>query len=141
MLELERQAKPNGYPSETEPGSLRDPAADLDRRVLVQLALDAGTSLLQAAAATFLREGDLGLARIRAALASGDSRALRRELHTLKSCAATFGALRLSDQAAALEQAAVEGRIDAVVAGLSELQALVAVAVPLLRNAVADLAA
>ena len=53
------------------------------------------------------------LASGHAALAAGDADELRRAAHTLKSKAATFGALRLADRNRALEEAAKAGDVEA----------------------------
>jgi HPt (histidine-containing phosphotransfer) domain-containing protein len=60
------------------------------------------------------------------AAASGDAEALRRHAHSLKSSAASVGALSLSECAARLEAAARDGDTTVVPALLHELAAATA---------------
>ncbi|GEM_PF-1205275 len=70
-----------------------------------ELDADAFGSLLD----TFMAETRARIERIRAAVARGDHGALAREAHSLKSAAATFGAMSLSQLAASIERKAEGG--------------------------------
>ena len=58
---------------------------------------------------TFLKSADDLVKEGRAALAKGDALVVRRVAHTLKSSAATVGALRLADLSRDLEARLMEG--------------------------------
>ncbi|MFO1532205.1 MAG: Hpt domain-containing protein [Thermoplasmatota archaeon] len=60
---------------------------------------------------SFLEEGPKLLAEGRAALVAGDVAEVQRAFHTLKSTAATFGAMPLADRAKEVEQAARGGAL------------------------------
>ena len=58
---------------------------------------------------SFLEEGPKLLAEGRAALMAGDTAEVQRAYHTLKSTAATFGAMTLANRAKDVEQMARSG--------------------------------
>lgn len=60
---------------------------------------------------SFLEEGPKLLAEGRAALLAGDTPTVHRAFHTLKSTAATFGAMALSAAAKDIEQGAKGGKM------------------------------
>lgn len=82
-----------------------------DRHLALQN-LDGDEELLTELIALFQDEAPKRLAAVQEAQRQGDLAALREAAHALKGMAAQIGALRLKEQAAALEQAAKEGRGD-----------------------------
>jgi HPt (histidine-containing phosphotransfer) domain-containing protein len=60
----------------------------------------------------FLDDSPAQLAELRAATTSGKADDIRRGAHTLKSNAATFGIVRLTDLCRQLEHRASEGNLD-----------------------------
>ena len=61
---------------------------------------------------TFFEDSPELLAAAQAALAAGDTPTLRRAAHSLKSNAANFGAMELSQRCKALEELAKSGALD-----------------------------
>ncbi|HEX6981112.1 MAG TPA: PAS domain S-box protein [Alphaproteobacteria bacterium] len=87
-------------------GATVDPVDEATVSILrSELDADAFASLLD----TFMAETRARIERIRAAVARGDHGALAREAHSLKSAAATFGAMSLSQLAASIERTAESG--------------------------------
>ena len=72
---------------------------------------------------TFLEDAPRLLADMRQALKDNDPDAFRRAAHSLKSNAASFGALSLSAQAKELEQLAKTGTLDGARGRLEQLAA------------------
>jgi HPt (histidine-containing phosphotransfer) domain-containing protein len=98
-----------------------DPAA-IDRLVLAFG--DEGRGVVAELVATFLAEAPARLAALRQGLAAGDEREVARAVHSLKSAAATLGALDLAElcrtaeaSSRARDLAAVEALVPAVEAG------------------------
>ena len=78
--------------------------AILDSAILEQLFEDTGHELAPTLVDVFVKELDSRLENILQAAHSSDSRQLTQESHALKSCAASYGATRLSKLAATLEE-------------------------------------
>jgi signal transduction histidine kinase/CheY-like chemotaxis protein/HPt (histidine-containing phosphotransfer) domain-containing protein len=81
--------------------------------------------LLRELGRTFIDVCPEHLAKIRAAIAAGDSQRVAAEAHTLKGSAVTLGAVEVVRSADALEQLAQERRLDAALALTGELEPLV----------------
>jgi CheY-like chemotaxis protein len=81
--------------------------------------------LLRELGRTFIDVCPEHLAKIRAAIAAGDSQRVAAEAHTLKGSAVTLGAIEVVRSADALEQLAQERRLDAALALTGELEPLV----------------
>ena len=92
----------------------QQPGPVLDAAVLDELlsSVEGDRSFVVDLIEAFLLDGTHQLEEIDAAVGAGDSAALIRPAHTLKSSSATVGAARLADMARSLEHAAREGRID-----------------------------
>lgn len=80
----------------------------IDRIVLERLRQTLGDSGTRDLIGTFLSEAPKLLASMRSAVEAGDLQGLRLAAHTLKSNAATFGAMSLSEIALALERLSAE---------------------------------
>jgi HPt (histidine-containing phosphotransfer) domain-containing protein len=93
--------------SSTEDGETLDPAA-LERL----LASVGDPAFVEELLDTFLRDAPRLLEAVGAGLARDDADAVRRAAHTLKSNAATFGALTLAGACRELEHAAEGGSLD-----------------------------
>jgi len=72
---------------------------------------------------TFLEDAPRQIKEMRAALKEGDAETFRRLAHSIKSNAATFGALELSDQARELEMLGKENKLDQVAGSLDAFEA------------------
>ncbi len=72
--------------------------------------------------ATFLESATTRIASIDAATRAGDAPEVSRLAHAFKSSAAQLGAHKLAEQLAGMEQAAKEGKMDAVRAAAAEFQ-------------------
>jgi len=81
----------------------------LFEEALERLAMDTSPEEVPAMVEIFLNESSLRIGRIRDGLQSMELESLCDEVHTIKSIAGTFGALRLQSVAAAMEQACREG--------------------------------
>jgi two-component system sensor histidine kinase RpfC len=71
----------------------------------------------------FLADASIRLDELSAALAAEDSAAAKRAAHTIKGSSRSFGATRLSDLVAKLEQLSLEGAFDSVADQLPVLRA------------------
>ena len=89
----------------------------LDRAALDRLQESVGEEFVGELVGTFLGDAPTQLATLRSALEQGDAEEARRAAHTLKSNAATFGAVDLSELCRRLEEQAKTG----VLAGGDEL--------------------
>jgi HPt (histidine-containing phosphotransfer) domain-containing protein len=75
----------------------------IDTAVAKELQDTMGAEFTKELVDTFLREGPAMLSDLRRSAAGGDGEAFRRAAHSIKSNAATFGAMRLADLARGLE--------------------------------------
>ena len=98
-----------------------DPAA-IDR--LVVAFGDDGRQVVAELVATFLVEAPRQLASLRHGIAVGDEQAVRRAAHSLKSSAATLGALDLAELCRVVEARRGEGYLAAVSDVVDELDAV-----------------
>jgi len=85
----------------------------IDEGVLRNLLDDMGNDaeVVKELIQSFLEEGPKLLAEGRAACAQGNALEVQRAYHTLKSTAATFGAMQLSSLSKEIEQAARNGTL------------------------------
>ena len=108
-----KQAKPTERPPAAKPAHLSKAAPPsgnvLDDTVLQQLQPDTNLEIMQDLIRTYLVESAERLKRMAAAAAQGDITTLGREAHALKSSSGTFGAVKLQEQARALEAACRAG--------------------------------
>jgi signal transduction histidine kinase/DNA-binding response OmpR family regulator len=84
-------------------------ASPLDRAVLEQLRATMGDGILDELTSTFVEDSQELVSTLRGALGTGDVDVFRRAAHSLKSNAASFGALTLSTLAGELEALAKSG--------------------------------
>lgn len=82
----------------------------LSERVLQQLARDTSRDALPRLLTVFMGEVKKRVQLIEEAFGNDDEAELREQTHALKSCAGTFGGLRLQESAKRLEEAASSGR-------------------------------
>ena len=84
----------------------------IDRNTFENLKQMSGADFIGELIDTFLEDGPKLIADLKNAHASKDADSFRRAAHSLKSNAATFGALKLSDLAKELEDLARAGSLD-----------------------------
>ena len=94
----------------------------LDAEVIAELRSE-GDELLQDLIALFVSETPARLTTLATSIRGGDCKEAERAAHTLKSSAATLGAIAMSVAAAAAENAARAGRLDEVARLLEPLEA------------------
>lgn len=85
----------------------------IDRKTFENLKDNSGAEFTAELIDTFLADGPRQLAALTSALAAGDAESFRRAAHSLKSNAATFGALELAALARELEDTARAGNLPA----------------------------
>lgn len=110
--------------AETEASATAPDQDDVDDQTLHQLEVDTDPALLTRIIGLFIEETNARLDHISRAYQTGDWPRLQREVHTLKSSAATFGARRLHDHARRLDEACRSSDHDAIAvltASLSEV--------------------
>ncbi len=128
---------PPGVPAaqvRTEQAAANEEPLPLDASALVRLRANLGKqadAMLPALLQNFYKDAPKLMADARRHLAAGQTPELRRAAHTLKSSAATFGAMRLSALARELEFKARDGVLD----GAEELLARIEAEYPQVREA------
>ena len=85
------------------------PKTVIDESVLAELKATAGDEFVGELIDTFLEEGPQMLAQLREALGSGAADTFKREAHSLKTNAHTFGAMALGAHARELELGGLPG--------------------------------
>jgi CheY-like chemotaxis protein/HPt (histidine-containing phosphotransfer) domain-containing protein len=106
------QVVPRGAREQTDSRDTAEPVQEpepIERAVLARLRQTLGDDGTRQLIGTFLAEAPTLLDRLRSATQAGDGETLRMAAHTLKSNAATFGAMALSETARVIERAAAEG--------------------------------
>lgn len=97
--------------------------AFFDREALLERVMrDDG--LVRLVLSTFVADMPVQMDALRAALASGDEKGVRRQAHTIKGAAANVGAMGLSQWAQTMENLCVVGRLQEVAAMLTGLDDL-----------------
>jgi CheY-like chemotaxis protein/HPt (histidine-containing phosphotransfer) domain-containing protein len=98
--------------------------AAVDEDVLGRLAASVGNdrAFVSELIGQFTTDAPELVGAARAAAEAGDAAELRRAAHTLKSNAATFGAVELTAQSRALEEAARAGAVDGAAARIDDLE-------------------
>ncbi|MGE0096293.1 MAG: response regulator [Alphaproteobacteria bacterium] len=111
--EAPKLAKPVERPPAAKPAPLSKAVTAsgsvLDDSVLRQLQADTNLEIMQDLIRTYIAESAERLKRMATAAAQGDITTLGREAHALKSSSGTFGAIKLQEQARALEMACRAG--------------------------------
>jgi HPt (histidine-containing phosphotransfer) domain-containing protein len=87
------------------------PTSEIDKATFEELKQMSGADFIGELVDTFLEDGPKLIAELKAALKAGDAEAFRRAAHSLKSNAATFGAMHLSQLAKDLEMIGKENRL------------------------------
>jgi len=105
-----------------EPASAPSPPA-IDRAALDQLRAAMDSDALGELIATFLEDTEELIGTMRHALVGGDIDAFRRAAHSLKSNAASFGAVRVAALARDLEMLARSSSLEGAPSGLERLVA------------------
>ena len=103
-------ATPIADQSDTSGGTV---LADIER-TLLSLARDLGTDTVTEILDLYVVDSQRHIVNIQAGLAKNDAHVVRVAAHTLKSTAATVGALPLAETCKEIERHAREGRIDEV---------------------------
>lgn len=88
--------------------------ASIDHAVFNELKESLGADFINELVDTFLSEAPTLIAQLRPALEAGDVEEFRRAAHSLKTNAATFGAIRLNALSKELEFMARENRLGEV---------------------------
>jgi two-component system phosphorelay protein LuxU len=94
----------------------------INTQVLTKLAEDVSIENLPSLIDVFLAELDTRLTAIETAPLEGDENHLRIQIHSIKSCARTFGATELANKAAEIEKVMGNSDIDIT----SQIQQLLA---------------
>jgi GAF domain-containing protein/CheY-like chemotaxis protein/HPt (histidine-containing phosphotransfer) domain-containing protein len=117
---IKRTPRREGAPAAPAPEPNGGP---IDRKVLARLADGTGgdAEFVAELIEQFVADSPNLVAAAREGLEIGDTEAVRRAAHTLKSNAATFGAHGLADRSRALEAAAKHGKLDD---GLEKIEAM-----------------
>jgi PAS domain S-box-containing protein len=110
--------------SSVSSGQGGDPEAAIDRSVLEQLLEDVGRENAGPVIDAFIGELEAQAVVLDGAAAENDLEAMGQYAHRLKGSAASFGALRLSDVSAAIEQAAKAGDLTRALDRMPEFRAL-----------------
>jgi CheY-like chemotaxis protein/PAS domain-containing protein/HPt (histidine-containing phosphotransfer) domain-containing protein len=97
----------------------------LDTAAVAQLRHDTGADAFARLIASFAAEARSRQARLVAAAAGGDRTGVEHEAHSLKSTSGTYGAKRLAEVAAAIEQAAMASDLARVERDIANLPHLV----------------
>jgi len=87
---------------------------EIDRVVFDSLKDSVGDDFIGELVDTFGEEAPSMIANMRQAFSTHDAETFRREAHSMKTNAATFGAISLADLARSLEQLARENQLDLV---------------------------
>ncbi len=87
---------------------------NVDRKILQALKDSVGEDYIGVMLETFFEETSQLMADLRKSLSASDADAFRRAAHSMKSNAATFGAMRLSELAKELEFIAKAGTLSEV---------------------------
>ena len=130
----ESRGTPTHSATMEDSGSNSDNRDVLDSSVLEQMIEDTGRELAPALIEAFSRELDSRLDNILQAAQTRDIQCLANESHALKSCAASYGAMRLSRLAARLESAGREAATDDAMRLSDELVS----AIKVTREAITD---
>jgi len=112
---------PDQFETQTQP---RDSAALIDRGILDQLLEDVGQENAEAVVDAFVQELERQRIALEEAADRSDLDAMAQAAHRLKSSAASFGATRLSQVVASIEQAARTEQADAAVESLGDFREL-----------------
>jgi CheY-like chemotaxis protein len=107
--------------TQTRPG---ETDALIDRGILDQLLEDVGQENAEAVVDAFVQELERQRIALEDAAGSSDLDAMAQAAHRLKSSAASFGATRLSEVVASIEQAARTGQGSAAVASMGDFREL-----------------
>ncbi|MCQ3937712.1 MAG: histidine kinase [Chloroflexi bacterium] len=86
--------------------------SSIDLNVFNELKNTAGEDFIGELIRAFLDDAPLQIAQMKTALANGDAESFRRAAHTLKSNAATFGAVELTALARELERLGRENNLE-----------------------------
>jgi len=107
-----RTGRPPGSAGQDRPAAERPSTPVLDRAAFEQLRATMGTDFLEELLSTFVEDSRELVGTMRRALGEKDTDSFRRAAHSLKSNAASFGAMTLSTLAKDLEALAKSGRLD-----------------------------
>ena len=110
-----------------------DSSAKLDESACVRIFRIGGNELVGELIALFLSHSPLRIADARAALKSGDLKAVTLAAHSLKSSCANIGAVRMREQAVRIERLAGQGDAAAIAPLLGEIEEEFARVRPLLE--------
>ena len=96
----------------------------IDRAVFDALENSVGADFISELVSTFGEEAPIMIANLRQALSENNVDAFRREAHSMKTNAATFGATGLAELAKSIEYLARENQLDQVGGQLDLLESM-----------------
>lgn len=99
------------------------PTHEVDATVFEELKQMSGADFIDELVDTFLDDAPKMLAELQASLKAGSAESFRRAAHSLKSNAATFGAMHLAELARELEMIGKEDQLAEVGSRLAILEA------------------
>src|SRR5512143_2499162 len=88
-------------------------SAEIDRNTFESLRQMTDGDFVDQLVDTFLEDAPIQIRQMKTFVQTGDAEAFRRAAHSVKSNAATFGAIRLSDLARELETLGKENALEA----------------------------
>jgi len=86
--------------------------SEIDKSTFEQLKQDTGDDFIKELIDTFLEDAPDLINQIKSAHQAGDANSFRRAAHSMKSNAATFGAMKLSELAKELETLGRENKLN-----------------------------
>lgn len=109
--------------STTEATAVVDHPFDINTDVLARLADDVSIELMPELIQAFLTEVDTRLDSVKTTPLEDNENHIRTQVHSIKSCARTFGATELADKAAHIEQM-IDAKVSNVESQIQQLLAL-----------------
>jgi len=109
-------------------------ATVINRAIYAALEESVGGEFITVMVDAFLEETTQLLDALKQSLSTGDADAFRRAAHSMKSNAATFGALQLSEQARELEAIARAGKMSEIGSRLEVLEEAVKSAIEEIKD-------
>lgn len=109
--------------SSTDATTVVDHPFDINTDVLARLADDVSIELMPELIQAFLTEVDTRLDTVKTTPLQDNENHIRTQVHSIKSCARTFGATELADKAAHIEQM-IDAKVSNVESQIQQLLAL-----------------
>jgi HPt (histidine-containing phosphotransfer) domain-containing protein len=109
-------------------------ATVINRAIYAALEESVGGEFITVMVEAFLEETSQLMETLKKSLSAGDADAFRRAAHSMKSNAATFGAMQLSEQARELEAIARAGKMSEIGSRLEVLEEAVRSAIEEIKD-------